>query len=53
MNPRRQVYPGKKSVGEEANDDVILVKDRERRIIGFERLSDLSTKQPRDQVRAI
>ena len=50
MNPRRQVYPGKKSVCEEADDDVILVKDRDRRVIGFERLSYLSTKPRKDCV---
>jgi hypothetical protein len=35
MNPGRQVYPGKESVREEADDDVILVKDRDRRVIGL------------------
>ncbi len=48
MNPRRQVYPGKKSACYEADDDVILVKDLDRRVIGFERLSYLSTKQRKD-----
>ena len=38
----------KEAVCEEVGDDVILVKDRRRRVIGFERLNYLSRKQ-RDQ----
>jgi uncharacterized protein YuzE len=37
--------PKKEFVCEEADDDVILVKDRRGRVIGFERLNFLSPKQ--------
>jgi len=37
--------PKKESVCEETDDDVVLVKDSEGRVIGFERLNDLSAKQ--------
>jgi uncharacterized protein YuzE len=37
--------PKKESVCEEADDDMILVKDNDGRIIGFEGLNYLSAKQ--------
>jgi hypothetical protein len=37
--------PKKEYVCEEIADDVILMKDREGRVIGFERLNYLSRKQ--------
>jgi hypothetical protein len=37
--------PKKESVCEETDDDVVLIKDREGRVIGFERLNYLSAKQ--------
>ena len=37
--------PKKEHVCEESDDDVILVKDRHGRVIGFERLNFLSPKQ--------
>ena len=37
--------PKKEHVCEESDDDVILVKDRRGRVIGFERLNCLSAKQ--------
>ena len=37
--------PSKEAVCEEADDDVILIKDRRGRVIGFERLNHLSRKQ--------
>jgi uncharacterized protein YuzE len=37
--------PKKEAVCEETDDDVVLVKDRDGRIIGFERLNYLSAKQ--------
>jgi uncharacterized protein YuzE len=37
--------PKKESVCEETDDDVVLVKDAEGRVIGFERLNYLSAKQ--------
>ena len=37
--------PSKEAVCEEIDDDVILVKDRRGRVIGFERLNYLSRKQ--------
>ena len=42
--------PKKESVCEEADDDVILVKDSAGRVIGFERLNYLSAKQRKDGV---
>jgi uncharacterized protein YuzE len=42
--------PKKESVCEEADDDVILVKDSDGRVIGFERLNYLSAKQHKDGV---
>lgn len=37
--------PSKESVCEEVGDDVVLIKDRRGRVIGFERLNHLSRKQ--------
>ena len=37
--------PQKESVCEEVDDDMILVKDRRGRVIGFERLNYLTRKQ--------
>ncbi len=37
--------PAKEAVCEEVEDDVVLVKDRRGRVIGFERLNYLSRKQ--------
>jgi hypothetical protein len=37
--------PAKEAVCEEVGDDVILVKDRRGRVIGFDRLNYLSRKQ--------
>jgi uncharacterized protein YuzE len=42
--------PKKECVCEEADDDVILVKDSAGRVIGFERLNYLSAKQHKDGV---
>lgn len=40
--------PKKEHVCEESDDDVILVKDRRGRVIGFERLNFLSAKQHKE-----
>jgi len=40
--------PKKEFVCEEAGDDVVLVKDRRGRVIGFERLNVLSPRQQRE-----
>ena len=40
--------PRKEYVCEETDDDVVLVKDRRGRVIGFERLNFLSAKQQKD-----
>ena len=37
--------PAKEHVCEEADDDMVLVKDRKGRVIGFERLNFLTAKQ--------
>jgi len=37
--------PKKEHVCEEAGDDVVLIKDRRGRVIGFERLNFLTAKQ--------
>jgi len=37
--------PKKESACEEVNDDVVLMKDKRGRVIGFERLNYLSRKQ--------
>ena len=37
--------PKKESHCEEADDDVVLVKDKDGRVIGFERLNYLSAEQ--------
>jgi hypothetical protein len=42
--------PKKEHVCEESGDDLILVKDRRGRIIGFERLNFLSAKQRKEGV---
>src|SRR5207244_8875549 len=42
--------PKKEHVCEESDDDLILVKDRRGRVIGFERLNFLSAKQRSDGV---
>lgn len=42
--------PKKEHVCEEADDDVVLVKDRRGQVIGFERLNFLSPKQQKDEV---
>jgi uncharacterized protein YuzE len=40
--------PKKEHMCEETDDDMILVKDRRGRVIGFERLNFLSAKQRSD-----
>ena len=42
--------PKKEHVCEEADDDMVLVKDRRGRVIGFERLNFLSAKQRKQGV---
>lgn len=37
--------PAKEAVCEEVGDDVVVIKDRRGRVIGFERLNHLSRKQ--------
>ena len=37
--------PAKEHICEETDDDIVLVKDRRGRVIGFERLNYLTTKQ--------
>jgi len=37
--------PSKEHICEETDDDVLLIKDRRGRVIGFERLNYLSSKQ--------
>jgi Protein of unknown function (DUF2283) len=37
--------PAKESICEEVGDDMVLVKDRRGRVIGFERLNYLTRKQ--------
>jgi uncharacterized protein YuzE len=44
--------PKKEHVCEESDDDVVLMKDRRGRVIGFERLNFLSDKQKKEGVRA-
>lgn len=39
--------PRKEHVCEESDDDLVLVKDRRGRVIGFERLNFLSARQRR------
>jgi uncharacterized protein YuzE len=43
--------PKKEHVCEESDDDVVLMKDRQGRVIGFERLNFLSAKQKKEGVR--
>lgn len=40
--------PSKEVVSEEADNDVVLMKDRRGRVIGFERLNFLSAEQQHD-----
>ncbi len=42
--------PSKEHVCEEAADDMVLVKDRKGRVIGFERLNYLTPKQREEGV---
>jgi hypothetical protein len=42
--------PKKEDVCEESADDVVLMKDRRGRVIGFERLNFLSAKQRKEGV---
>ena len=42
--------PKKEHVCEESDDDMVLVKDRRGRVIGFERINFLSSKQRQDGV---
>ena len=37
--------PAKEHICEETDDDMVLVKDRQGRVIGFERLNYLTAKQ--------
>ncbi len=37
--------PAKEHICEESDDDIVLVKDRRGRVIGFERLNYLTAKQ--------
>jgi hypothetical protein len=41
--------PSKEYICEEIGDDTVIMKDRRRRVIGFERLNYLSLKQQRAQ----
>jgi hypothetical protein len=40
--------PAKEHVCEESDDDLVLVKDRRGRVIGFERLNFLTAKQRKE-----
>ena len=40
--------PKKEHVCEESDDDIVLIKDRRGRVIGFERLNFLNEKQRRE-----
>jgi hypothetical protein len=42
--------PAKEHVCEESDDDLVLMKDRRGRVIGFERLNFLSAKQREEGV---
>jgi uncharacterized protein YuzE len=42
--------PKKEHACEESEDDVVLIKDRRGRVIGFERLNFLSAKQRKEGV---
>ena len=42
--------PKKETICEEIGDDVVIVKDRRGRVIGFERLNFLSKKQLSDEL---
>ncbi|HEY3967060.1 MAG TPA: DUF2283 domain-containing protein [Planctomycetaceae bacterium] len=41
--------PAKEHICEEADNDVVLVKDRRGRVIGFERLNYLTARQKKTQ----
>ncbi|MFL5327286.1 MAG: DUF2283 domain-containing protein [Gemmataceae bacterium] len=41
--------PKKEAICEEVNDDVVLMKDKRGRVIGFERLNYLTRKQQSEQ----
>jgi uncharacterized protein YuzE len=43
--------PKKEHICEESDDDVVLMKDHDGRVIGFERLNFLSAKQRKEGVR--
>ena len=43
--------PKREHICEESDDDVVLMKDRRGRVIGFERLNFLSAKQKKEGVR--
>jgi uncharacterized protein YuzE len=40
--------PKKEHVCEESDDDIVIIKDRRGRVIGFERLNFLTAKQQRE-----
>jgi uncharacterized protein YuzE len=40
--------PKKERVCEESDDDIVIIKDRRGRVIGFERLNFLTAKQQRE-----
>ena len=40
--------PSKEHICEESDDDVVLIKDRKGRVISFERLNFLSSKQKKE-----
>lgn len=42
--------PKKEAICEETTDDVVLMKDRRGRVIGFERLNYLSPRQRKSRV---
>jgi len=42
--------PAKEHICEESDDDMVLMKDKRGRVIGFERLNYLTAKQRRDGV---
>jgi uncharacterized protein YuzE len=42
--------PRKEHICEESDDDMVLIKDRRGRVIGFERLNYLTAKQRKDGV---
>jgi hypothetical protein len=42
--------PKKEHICEESDDDMVLVRDRRGRVIGFERLNYLSAKQQKEGI---